>query len=66
MDNKEEIIIKYDRSGQIIVKYYYKNNELHNTDGPAIIEYDENKNIINQKFYLNGKQIDELTILVNI
>lgn len=66
MDNKEEIIIKYDRSGQIIVKNYYKNNELHNTDGPAIIEYDENKNIINQKFYLNGKQIDELTILVNI
>ncbi len=52
MDNKEEIIIKYDRSGQIIVKYYYRNNELHNTDGPAIIEYDFKGNKTEERYNL--------------
>ena len=44
----------------------HKNDDCHRENGPAIIKYDKNNNIINQKFYLNDKEVDELAILINL
>ena len=59
-------MICYYQNGNIKEEWWYKNGEYHRNNGSAIIKYDKNQNIINEEFYLNGKKVDELKVLVNI
>ena len=62
----ENVKKSYYENGNIKEERWYKNNKYHRDNGPAIICYNENQNIINEEFYLNGKKVDELKVLVNI
>jgi antitoxin component YwqK of YwqJK toxin-antitoxin module len=50
--------------GIIFRELYHENGNLHRENGPASIEYQED-NII-EKYYINGKQLDEFQSLVLI
>lgn len=64
-DKKYAKVFCYYSNGNIKSKFYYKDEELHKDNGPAYIEYNMDGNITNKEFYLNGKKVDELAILVN-
>ena len=56
--------IKYNPPSQIINTLYSiesiwknENGRLHNENGPAVIGYDQNGNIIKQKYWKNGIKI---------
>ncbi len=64
-DNKDHKVTDFYSNGHIKKESFYKNNELHNEKAPAVINYDINSNVISREFYLNGKKVDELAILIN-
>ena len=38
---------------------WYKDNELHRDDGPAVSQWDESGNIVKEEYWLNGIEVDE-------
>ena len=52
---KNPIIIYYD-SGKVWIKEWYLNDQLHRTDGPAVIEYFHSGEVWIKEWYLNGEQ----------
>ena len=57
-------VIYYYFNGNMQEECYYKERKLHNSNGAAVIKYDKNQNVIEEKFYLNGKEVNELVILM--
>ena len=52
-------------------EYQYECNDkmldnFHRLDGPAIIDYDMNGKVVNEEYFINGKQYDELSYYVKI
>jgi antitoxin component YwqK of YwqJK toxin-antitoxin module len=45
--------VRYDINGNIKCEQWYQNGKLHRTDGPAFVDYEENK-IIKEEYYSNG------------
>ena len=43
---------------------YCINGLLHRENGPALIEWDKQGNVIKEEYYLNGSKVDELVILI--
>lgn len=41
-------------NGKIKEVYHYKNDLIHNDDGPAVINYDLNGNITSEIYFING------------
>jgi len=52
---------------QIDRDIYYKDNEYHNENGPAIIEYYADGSVRSQSYYINGKlhREDGAAVIVN-
>jgi antitoxin component YwqK of YwqJK toxin-antitoxin module len=48
----------YFGTGNIELEYYYLNDKLHRTDGPAIICYYKNGNIKSKYYFLNDEAIN--------
>lgn len=46
------------KSNILISESWKRRGEYHREDGPAIIRWDEKGNLINEKFFLNDKQLD--------
>jgi antitoxin component YwqK of YwqJK toxin-antitoxin module len=49
----------YYENGIIGSKIWYKNNEIHRDNKPALIEYDIKGNIIKENYYLDGKLVEK-------
>lgn len=50
--------IAYNKQGKVIIKRWHKNGFMHRLNGPAEIHYDNNNNVISQRYAVNG---DDLT-----
>ena len=49
----------------ICSKYYYNNGKLHNESGPAYVWYLDDEEVLEKKYYINGKCItDKLRITI--
>ena len=44
--------------------FWYKDGKLHRTDGPAYMFYDNNYEIVNMKWYINDRELNEFEIEV--
>lgn len=44
--------------------FWYTNGKLHRTDGPAYMLYDNHYEIVNMKWYINDRELDEFEIEV--
>lgn len=44
--------------------FWYADDKLHRTDGPAYMLYDNNYEIVNMKWYINDRELDEFEIEV--
>lgn len=44
--------------------FWYKDGKLHRTDGPAYMLYDNHYEIVNMKWYINDRELDEFEIEV--
>lgn len=44
--------------------FWYKEDKIHRTDGPAYMLYDNNYEIVNMKWYINDRELDEFEIEV--
>jgi len=51
-------IIYYD-DGSVKEKKWYKDGKIHKDDGPAVIEYDPEGNILLEYWYKNGNKLSE-------
>ena len=56
----------YYENGNIKVKYYFENDDLHKINGPAVIKYYENGNVKEEYYYIKGENMDELKYYVMI
>lgn len=64
--NKCYKTLNYYKNGNKRIEYWYnQNGQFHRDDGPAVIHYNKDKIIIDEKYYLYGKLVDELVILIN-
>lgn len=52
--SKQHIVYSYHSDNYLKSIYYKKDNFYHNDKGPAIIEYNEKGEIINEIYYLYG------------
>jgi len=46
-------------NSQKMIEAYYNNGKLNNNNGPAYIKWNEEGEIINYEFYLNGKKLEQ-------
>ena len=44
--------------------FWYKDDKIHRVDGPAYMLYDNNYEIVDMKWYINDRELDELEIEV--
>ena len=49
-------VIHY-HNNKVTREAWYRNGYLHNDSGAAVISYDENGNIIQQEWYLDGERL---------
>lgn len=57
-------IYYYIDSNEMEIEIYFLNKLPHRSDGPAIIWYNRNENIIKKQYYMNGIQCDILQEMV--
>lgn len=60
-DGDKPAIIQYDIEGNIISEEWYQNDKPHRSveKGPAYIEYNNNKTIKKEKYYLDGELVEK-------
>lgn len=44
--------------------FWYKDGKIHRADGPAYMLYDDNYEIVDMKWYINDRELDEFEIEV--
>jgi hypothetical protein len=66
-DEDKPAIILYDKEGNIMSEEWYQNNKAHRVieKGPAYIEYNKNKTIKEEKYYLDGKLVEKSSNVID-
>lgn len=50
-------VIRWSRTGRLLVESYYQKNQLHRLDGPAVVEYTSQGSSCLTDYYVKGKHI---------
>ncbi|MEJ8472858.1 hypothetical protein [Roseibium algae] len=60
-------IMAFDRNtGDLTIAKYYQYGKLHRENGPAVIEYNDNAEVISSQYYINGQKVSEPTAALDL